>query len=240
MTLLFHCDESYDERYHLHLGLLSTGDQVAAAEQDHYRLLSELLWDHSISCSELHGHQLFAGKEEWKGVATDHRIDVYKRALSIIPQHGIEVLYRGIDLDGYRAKYRGSSDPRGDAFSFMFGDLLTKHLVRRSRDRNERVLVVTDQQHQYADRLRRAHSEARSSQPDGEARIIDACHFVDSSHSPLVQLADLAAFIQRRRILVPEEGDKHAEQAMAMLAQIVEDSIPGPRSSYSSVHRQFT
>lgn len=51
-------------------------------------------------------------------------------------------------------------------------------------------------------------------------KIIDCLHFVDSRHSPGVQLADLAAFVLgRRRVAVEPNPD--AEAAMRRLPEMV-------------------
>lgn len=95
MTLLFHCDESYDDRYHLHLGLLSTGAQAAQANAAVRKLVQSISWDMGVVATELHGYPLFSGRAEWDGVGAEERIDVYRHAIDIIRQNELEVLYRG-------------------------------------------------------------------------------------------------------------------------------------------------
>jgi Protein of unknown function (DUF3800) len=242
VTLLFHCDESYDRRFHLHLGVLSTGAQAAAAERSVRRLLRQVRRELDVSVKELHGQPLLDQKGPWASVDLDACIDVCHRSLEIIVDHELEVLYRGINVAKYRRKYTASTDPRRDAFKFVFEDLLTMHLLRRCEARGEYALVVTDRQHQYADALRYAHAGGRTSQEsaDNGFGIIDTCHFVDSAHSPLVQLADVAAYIQRRRLTIPTERDVRAEKAMAELSGIVSDAVPDPKGWYCSVHRHFS
>lgn len=242
VTLLFHCDESYDDRHHLHLGVLCDGAQAAAAERSVRDLLRWVTFEFDLWVDELHGQPLMQQEGPWASVDIEVCVDVCRRALGIITDHRPEVLYRAIDYVKYRAKYTASADPRRDAFKFMFRDLLSTHLLRRCKVRGEYALVVTDQQHQYADELRKAHfsSAASGNSPDAGSGIVEACHFVDSEHSPLVQLADVAAYIQRRRLTIPTEGDDRAEKAMAMLSGIVSDAVPDPKWAHCSVHTHFT
>lgn len=242
LTLLFHCDESYDERYHVHLGVLSTGAQAAAAEQAVHALRNKLNW-HVIKgwLRELHGYPLFAGIDEWGGVDPDLRVEVYREALQIIVDHELEVLYRGMNMVEYRRRYSASRDPKGDAFKFMFGDLLSWHLRKRCATREEFALVVTDRQNQYEYELRYAHEVGQASYRrfNGRYGIIDTCHFVNSEHSPLVQLADMAAFVKRRRLSIPEEADPRLEAVMAELAGVVSSAVPEPAYSHCSVRRFY-
>lgn len=241
MTLLFHCDESYDQHHHVHLGVLSDGAQAAAAERSVRELLRSVLWEHGPRVDELHGHEIIGGHGPWAALNLDTRIDVCRRSLEIIRDCGLEILYRGISVDGYRKKYTASTDPRRDAFKFMFGDLLSKHLSERCKARKDYALVITDHQNQYADELRYAHlvNSVSGGSSISEPGIVDTCHFVDSKHSPLVQLADVAAYIQRRRLTTPTEHDDRAEKAMASLSSLVLCAVPEPKWAHCSVHTHF-
>lgn len=242
MTLLFHCDESYDKRYHVHLGVLSTGAQAAAAEQAVRSLRNKLNW-HVIKgwLRELHGYPLFAGIDEWSVVDPDLRVEVYREALQIIVDHELEVLYRAMNMVEYRRRYTASRDPKGDAFKFMFGDLLTKHLRLRCNAREEFALVITDRQSEYEAELRYAHEVTQASHRrfNGQFGVIDACHFVDSEHSALVQLADMAAFVIRRRLSIREEQDPRLEAVMEELSGLVMTAVPEPVYAHRSVRRFY-
>lgn len=126
-------------------------------------------------------------------------------------------------------------------FKFTFGDLLKNHLNRRCRERDEYVLVITDRQNQYSDELRYAHhvAMARSESEAGGCGVVDSRHFTDSQHSPLVQLADLAAFVRRRTCTYPTETDSRLEVVMAELAGAIEAAVPDPKWNFRSVHEHF-
>lgn len=240
MTLLFHCDESFETgRCHFHLGILSNGEQTAAAENALRDISSNFRWEHCAGRTgqfELHGADIYgsSGRGWFAGVPREARIDLYRRVLSVIPDHGLEVIYKGIDLAAYARSYSGSADPHRDTTTFMFEDIV-KLAAGRGRMRGEPVLVVTDEAHSNRAALREGHARSAA----GSSTIVGACHFVDSEDSLLVQLADMAAFMVRRRRLHHPETHPTVEAINAELMGLVTAGLPGPAPTFGHYRSMF-
>lgn len=238
MTLLFYVDESRDRGSKGHLlfaGLLADGDQVAGAERD-LDEVAEQAWDDGMARwgSELHAAEIFAGSRAWQKGTIEQRVKLLDDTLSVIGKHGIEVIARGANLTRFAMKYQGA-----DPYRWEFSNLLER-LNERVGARGERALVISDQQAQYREGIQRdvAHSKQFSTggyRAQKLDRILDTAHFVDSKLSRMIQLADMAAFILRRRATIPTENDPRLEAVMARLFALVYDAVPQPSGQYHTI-----
>lgn len=62
-------------------------------------------------------------------------------------------------------------------------------------------------------------------------RVLDAAHLVDSQLSAMTQLADMAAFVHRRRLYIPKENDQRAEAVMSEFHDLVMSGYHTPWGS---------
>ena len=233
MTLLFHVDESIQaKRYHVHLGTLADGAQVAAFEKK----LDALRWDANdagaIGLPEFHGYEMLQSQGDWGSVSVGDAINLAKGSLEMIGTLGIEIIIRAADLPTVRQR-RGEDT---DIYKWMFSNLLER-LNERLKARDEYGLVIADEQHQYGPQLTRLVGQWKDQGTGGYrgqvlSRILDAVHFVDSKVSPMTQLADIAAYVHRRRLFVPTESNPNAEAAMKMLHDLVLVGVPDPTGQY--------
>lgn len=235
LTRLFYIDESRDGRYHYHLGLLANGAGVAAAGAALDEVVEEAFdvgatrWG-----SELHAKDIFHGTEAWARGTIPQRAAVLENALSVITRLDIEVIARGVNLARFTSRYPGS-----DPFRWEFSNLLER-LNERLRAVDDYGLVIADQQHQYREALQRDVADGKRIGTGGYrdqrlVRVLDTAHFVDSKLSRMVQLADVAAFVLRRRTSIPTEGDARLEGLMARLASLVTEAIPNPTGQYHTI-----
>lgn len=237
MSLLFYVDESADKSSHFHLGVLASGSQVAVVERALDDLVDTARDNRSVSSAraELHGADIIAMRPPWDLGRSNipGLIDLYAEALSLLSIHSLEVISRGVDLAGFKKRY-GESSPH----PFLFQNLLER-LNERLAERHEYGLLIADENHQFGDQMRRDTAKAkeygtsgyRSQQLD---RIVDTVHFVESKHSRLTQLADLAVYIRRRRMHKPE-SDRRKELAMERLSDLVQSAVPEPTGKYDTV-----
>lgn len=106
---------------------------------------------------------------------------------------------QGFDLTRFRKKYGDL-----DHYPWAFENLLER-LNERLLERGEYAVVIADEQHAYKDELQRQVMLGRQRAPYGGYRaqqltqVLDTAHFVDSKLSRLTQLADMVAFVVRRR-----------------------------------------
>ena len=238
MTRLFYVDESRDRGkngHHFHVGLLAEGRRVAAAETALDEIV-EQAWDDGITSwnSELHGAHIFQGLKEWARGSNDQRAAVYEAALSVVVQENIEVIARGVGLSQFEKRY-----PGGDPYRWGFSNLLER-LNERLHTLDAFGLVIADQQHEYRELLQRDVADGKHFGTGGYrsqrlARVLDTAHFVDSKLSRMVQLANLAAFVLRRRATIPTEHDLRTEALMARLHALVVQGIPAPTGQYFTI-----
>lgn len=170
--------------------------------------------------AEFHGQDLFQGTGLWKERLPDERRAAYEGALGILEALDLEVAHATINRRKLHARYRGEAD--GNAYRLALQFLLEKV----SGTTSDLVIVVADQsKEQELDAIRMVAELQEWGLGEVPGRrltnIIDCLHFVDSRHSPGVQLADLAAFVLGRRRRVDVETDSRAEAAMESLARIV-------------------
>lgn len=236
MTLSFHVDESADQRYHFHAGLLADGAAVAAVE----RGIKATVWEAFDAglCqfeAEVHAVPLFHGNDDWLKGRTDidGRVRVFDSLLGLLSAHEVEVIARGTQLASFEKKYGGSP------YVWNFSNLLER-LNERLTARSDYGLVIADQQHQYRERLQKDLADAHEYGTGGYRssklkRIVDTVHFVDSRRSAMTQLVDVVAFILRRRATIPAELDPRLEVVMSRWHQLVLDAVPDPRGQYLTI-----
>lgn len=232
MALLFHVDESRDAKHHFHVGLLVDGADAAKATISLNAVVERA--NDAGACrwgAELHGQVLFSRRGPWSKATVEQTIDVFEETLQVLGDCSVEVIARGVLLKNFKKRY-GSTDP----YRWEFMNLLER-LNERLRVRREYAVVIADQQHEHRERLQRDVVDAHEFGTGGYRsqkleRVLDTAHFVDSKLSRMTQLADMAAFILRRRASMPTESDARAEAAMSKLHSLVWQCIPQPPGAY--------
>jgi hypothetical protein len=239
VTRLFYVDESRDRGHHYHVGLLAEGHQVAVAEEALDAVI-ERAYDNGLADydSELHALDIWTRRKGWARdparSTPDQRGVVIEEALTVIVQNGIEVIARGVHMGNFAERYSG-----GDPMSWAFSNLLER-LNERLRTLDDYGLIIADQHDQYRKIMQRDVANAKQRRTGGYRsqqfdRIVDTAHFVDSKLSRMVQAADMAAFVLRRRATIPRETDDRLETLMERLHSIVEYTVPNPKGQYHSI-----
>jgi len=140
---------------------------------------------------ELHGYDMFHGKNGWAGVSTEVRISACGRALDFLKAHECKVTHATIDKFELSVQYADPVSP------YLLGlQFLCEKVEKRAS--GELVLAVADEAKEHEVRAIGLVSEMQEwgvgvipgHQLD---HIIDSLHFVDSEANPGVQLADLVA-----------------------------------------------
>lgn len=234
MGRMFYVDESADAHHHFHGGVLIDAGAIPAATGvlDEARAMAAKAgyqpWTSSV---ELHAKAIMGGEGAWAQVTIDDKLDLIAHALSALAVDGVEVIVRGIHLARWRQKYG----------ALPVDDYGFKNLAERL---NERMHELDDHAVMIADESRRAAAQRfeldwgqrlgttgyRHQKLD---RIVDTVHFVDSTRSPMVQLADLVTYVKRRG-RAPRHRDPRAAAALDRLVAIVDAAIP--RSTYDQVY----
>lgn len=223
---MFYLDESWDDHHYFCAGILVDADQVAIIEQRLDAIAAELSSFFNkprIDNPEFHGVAILQQKGDWARFDLDRLIDTVDGALSVIEEADVEVVAHGFDLPRFAEKYGTERDPHPWAFSNTL-----ERVNERLKVYGERAIVIADE-HSVKDRLRRDFEAAKRYGTSGYRRqtftqLVDTVHFVDSRLSRAVQLADLVAYVRRRRAMGPER-DRRAEAAMVRLYAHIEAGV---------------
>lgn len=235
MTLLYYVDASHDEQHFLYMGLLVDGTDARAISDSLDQLVREVSWD--LGCphtAELHAHPMAHQKGEWAHASLEGIADLWRRCFELLDER-VEIIGRGTVMASFAKRYDG----RPEVLEF-------KNLLERVNERlcarSEMGFVVADEDNQHRELIQhdvhhyRHHSTA-GYRGQKFTQFVDTAHFVDSRLSRLIQLADLVAYMRRRRISVPREEDSRREALMRELDARIEAVIPSPTWQYFTVRR---
>lgn len=235
MARLFYVDESYDDAHHFVVGVLGDGRAIATAEQTLEDVSQEALrlGYPGRRRPELHGSQMLPGVGDWAAIQLRDRIRLVGMALDSLTACQLEVLCRGVEIRRFQLRYGENANPHPWAF---------RNLLERLNERLEVIdnfAVVIADEHSQKETLR---ADLRNAQRIGTPgyrgqileRIRDTAHFVDSERSRMIQLADIVAYVRRRRARGVED-DPRAEQAMQVLYEKIARAVPEPSGQFDTI-----
>ena len=171
--------------------------------------------------AEIHGHPLFHGKEDWKGVGARARAGLHEKVVDAILATDLTILLRSVDERRLLRRQQESNYPT----RFPAEQVCFQHILQRvdqiATARQTYALVIADER---GDRER--HRERFATyQTVGTPGVymhttlkslLDTVHFAPSHHSRMLQAADMLAFTYRRHQTVVEP-DPRAQRVMDRL-----------------------
>ncbi len=212
--LLAYVDESYTADYFFLGAIVVDGAAAGRIEDGLDRVMLDYRGRFGLGAStELHGHPLFQGRDEWREVPTRVRINVYERAMDVVGTSGARIVLRGVNVRRQRERYVNPDPPH---------EVVLGHLLERVNTyagaRSARALVLADEVHTQ-ERHRTNFRNFRVGGTPGYRsstlqHLLDTIHFAPSRHSRLLQAADLVTFMHRRRC-AHTETDGRAQKANA-------------------------
>lgn len=219
--LLTYVDESYCQSCYYVAALVVSEADVRPLT----RALDDVVTDAALGFPnhlphdfELHGHDIFQGKNHYAGLQgmPRARIGIYDKALRAIGEHNVHIILRGVRSERLKARYRDRAFhphavaliqllERVDQFAERFGEL---------------ALVIADEPGQ-ADQQPEYRADLRLAQNHGTwgyrsrrlTQIVDTLHFAPSTESRLLQAVDLIAFLYHRVETTPPNSDARAVRA---------------------------
>lgn len=179
---------------------------------------------------EFHGQELWAGTGYWKDKSYEECLAAFEAVIALLAEFDISVVHATIDKEALHERYDGNNDSNAYLLALQF---LLEKLDRwpRAVDRQLRILIADETKQEQLKAIEMVADMQKwgvgltpgNFQHDPLRSIIDSMHFVDSKHSPGVQLADMVAFVHHRRRL----GDQHhpnANEAVARMATAIWDA----------------
>lgn len=111
--LLTYLDESYTKTRYLIAALMVPETDARSLTIALDKVIEDAAWQYPVSSeAELHAHDIFAAKADWKKLApmVRARIGVYSKALQAIADHHVTVIIRSVDIARLDRRYPGGHD----------------------------------------------------------------------------------------------------------------------------------
>lgn len=181
---------------------------------------------------EFHAIDVWHGRGPWTALGPPTLLDVFEEVIGLLHELECHVVHASIDKSKLHDRYLGAFDDSSYLLALQF--LLEKLDGWQRRD-NLRVLVA-DEMKQYQLRAIEMVADmqrwASGVVPGVQLRsVIDSMHFVQSHHSPGVQMADMVAFI-KHRIRMSGRGHPDVEAALSRMAEVIADRTPTYRQPW--------
>lgn len=196
-------------------------DEVATKKLTHRlnELVRQASVDYGVSpTSEIHGHPLFHGKEDWKDVGARARAGLHEKVVDAILETDVTILLRSVSAERLlRRQERFNYPVRFPAEQVCFQHILQR--VNRLAERHGTYALVIADERGDRERHRERFATYQTEGTPGVymhttlSSLLDTVHFAPSHRSRMLQAADILAFTYRRYRTVVE-SDSRAQQVM--------------------------
>ena len=227
--LLCFVDESDQGDFHGFAGLMADEHATKAITDSLNRIVRQIAVDWGIpATTELHGHPVFHGKEDWKHVPTRVRVGVFHKVFEAVVTEDVVILMRWVHAARLAERQARNFYP----VNFPPEQVCFQHILQRAQQvsvrRDTYTLIIADDRHDR-DRHRERFAIYQTEGTPGVYmqtnldRLLDTVHFAPSHMSRMLQAADMLAFIYRR-VHTVTESDPRAAREMAKLWKMLADS----------------
>lgn len=182
---------------------------------------------------EFHGVELWGGDGHWAGKEPAELLAAYEDAIAVLPALEIRVAHSSIHKANLHLKYDGKADSNAYLLALQF---LLERIELRGSDELKVVVADETKEHELA-AIKLVSDLQRQNEgvvPGRKLeRVIDSLHFVRSSDSPGVQIADLVAFALQR---ASYGRDKHpnAIAGLQRINQVIVENRTTRREAWPS------
>jgi hypothetical protein len=200
---------------HYILGLVIPGHVARALEDAATGVLERRF---GVACRargfECKGSDMYRGEGPCAAMSPADRLALYEELVRLIPAHGVDVIWHGIDKPRLARRYARPMHPHKLAFLFFAEDV-----QRLLQARNEFGLLVSDEEksveQQVIEDLPRYKQLGTDFgyKPVDLTRIVDNVHWVRSHESRLLQLADICTYLCQRH---QRDAGKQTASALAV------------------------
>lgn len=172
---------------------------------------------------EFHGNELWNGKGPWKGKSPAELLAAYESVVSLLAELEIDVVHASIDKPALHDRYGGAFDHNAYLLALQF---LLEKLDAWQAHGALRILIADEVKKEKVAAIEMVadmQQWAGGQVPGRRLRsVIDSMHFVQSCHSPGVQLADMVAFM-RHRARFASQGHPDADAAVRRMLENIGD-----------------
>lgn len=213
-------DESQGDGYYWFLAAVVTPAVETQLRKAWVELTDDLRVKYGLTATpEIHAYDIFHGKGPWRGMHARQRVSVFHRALGVIEAHKPKLVVVRIDEAGFYRRYWDVFSLRECALTLMFEqlDILAEEIGCRIElivDEGEGQKAANDALGEY-----KLHGTFgfRHSKLDN---LVQPISFVDSSQTPLIQVADLILYVLRRFSVKGGKDKRELRELIRMRAKI--------------------
>ena len=181
---------------------------------------------------EFHGNEVWNASGCWQNKVPPDLLAAYEDVIGLLEELAVHVVYASIDKSILHDRYDGRADANAYRLALQF--MLEKLDAWRTRQAL-RVLIADEAKQEQVKAIEMVadmQQWAGGEVPGRQLRsIIDSMHFVQSCHSPGVQLADMVAFILHRARLA-SQGHPDADAAVERMRLVIADWTPTYRQPW--------
>ena len=214
-----------------------------------------------ISLRELKAQQVYGGTGPWKNVKEGIRYDVLETYINMLAGRHHRLVLSVVDNGAFFEQQQA-----GDDVAIRFGSpyvagamqlaCAVQRIVSPNTGRKDRALLIFDEQRPFQARVQQlvaAPPECLRPLYGGKpgqpllAQVIDTAYFVGSQYSPLIQTADIVAFVTRLHLQLThynmakpaDEGSQRIEHWFQRIkkraAQSIAYTYPSPRGDRTEI-----
>jgi hypothetical protein len=204
-------DETHNAEAYWICGLVVHVDEIEAARDALLEVADRAASNWSLPARpELHGYDLFQNEGDFEGIPPRARVGIYADALDAIVAAKPRVVLRGV-----RRKKIKYSNPHRLAWRYAIESV-------DELKGDAPILVVADEHAETEEALRgdiRSYIEHNTGgwKPRAIENVLPELRFLDSKTNPLLQAADLVAYLHQRRFNFPVEANPYSQRAREML-----------------------
>jgi hypothetical protein len=225
------------------VGVIVDSKRMHLSKEAWSSLLRELAVILKHDLKEFHAHKFYSGAGIWRNLEGETRAQITTAILDWIRKRKHRIVYSAVDTQRFEMEAEKSDELKGQtiwqAMALHIALSIQRHHQRERNNKGHTVLIFDE-----AVREKTKYTELLLSPPpwtdeyygrikgaDPLDQLVDVPHFVDSKHVPLVQVADLLAYLLRRHFEL-ETGvsgpsyDDEQEKVAAWSDKILEQSIP--------------
>lgn len=207
-----YCDESGTggEPFGIMAAILVDSQRMHVTKSDWSELLDKLSGLAGRKINEFHTADFYPGNSPWRALSGKQRTEIVDAIISWLDRRSHKIVVTSIDNEKFRQSRAGQpafAEMRTPWISMAFHTVLSvqKAMQHEKGVKGSTVFIFDKKGEGEGDLLDLVKTPPKWSDVyyarKKEAAlncVIDVPHFVDSEHVPLVQVADLAAYLMRR------------------------------------------
>ena len=250
-----HCGKKYnpDQPVEVLCGVVTDATKLFRTQRQHSDLL-DVLVEYGVKASELKAAEIYRGRQVWQGIEPDFRQRIVAVLLEWSKQRKCKFIPCPIDSKKFfDRKKQGCENAKRFEFPWEAGAFNITLAIQREfasaknnkgrtflifdeqKNHDERFLKLFESDLSFTDSFTRYQPRPKAKSPARFDQIVDIPHFSKSHLTVLIQLADLAAFIVGRHLLLNNYSRSEDYSGEREIVSQWYDSIRGNIIKHTSI-----